>query len=44
MYSNWRGFIGIPLIGSVLGDTGVFYLSAYMVMFNLFSWTLMVLF
>ena len=33
------GFIGIPLIGSVLGDTGVFYLSAYMVMFNLFSWT-----
>ena len=38
MYSNC-GFIGIPLIGSVLGDTGVFYLSAYMVMFNLFSWT-----
>lgn len=38
MYSNC-GFIGIPLIGSTLGDTGVFYLSAYMVMFNLFSWT-----
>lgn len=38
MYSNC-GFIGIPLIGSVLGDTGVFYLSAYMVIFNLFSWT-----
>ena len=38
VYSNC-GFIGIPLIGSVLGDTGVFYLSAYMVMFNLFSWT-----
>ena len=38
MYSNC-GFIGIPLIGSILGDTGVFYLSAYMVMFNLFSWT-----
>ena len=38
MYSNC-GFIGIPLIGSVLGDTGVFYLSAYMVMFNLLSWT-----
>lgn len=38
MYSNC-GFIGIPLIGSVLGDNGVFYLSAYMVMFNLFSWT-----
>ena len=38
MFSNC-GFIGIPLIGSVLGDTGVFYLSAYMVMFNLFTWT-----
>lgn len=38
MYSNC-GFIGIPLIGSALGDTGIFYLSAYMVMFNLFSWT-----
>lgn len=38
IYSNC-GFIGIPLIGSVLGDTGVFYLTAYMVMFNLFSWT-----
>ena len=36
MYSNC-GFIGIPLIGSVLSDTGVFYLTAYMVMFNLFS-------
>ncbi len=38
MYSNC-GFIGIPLIGSVLGDTGVFYLTAYMVIFNLFTWT-----
>ena len=38
MYSNC-GFIGIPLIGSVLGDTGVFYLTAYMVVFNLFTWT-----
>ena len=37
MYSNC-GFIGIPLIGSVLGDTGIFYISAYMVIFNLFSW------
>ena len=27
VYSNC-GFIGIPLIGSVLGDTGVFYLTA----------------
>lgn len=38
MYSNC-GFIGIPLIGSVLGDTGVFYLSAYLVVFNLLTWT-----
>ncbi len=38
MYSNC-GFIGIPLIRSVLGDTGVFYVTAYMIMFNLFSWT-----
>lgn len=38
MYSNC-GFIGIPLISSVLVDTGVFYLTAYMVMFNLFTWT-----
>ncbi len=38
IYSNC-GFIGIPLIGSVLGDSGVFFLTAYMVIFNLFSWT-----
>lgn len=38
IYSNC-GFIGIPLIGSVLGDTGVFYLTAYLVIFNLFTWT-----
>ncbi len=38
VYSNC-GFIGIPLIASILGDTGVFYLTAYMTVFNLFSWT-----
>lgn len=38
VYSNC-GFIGIPLIGSVLGDEGVFYLTAYLVVFNLLSWT-----
>lgn len=38
MYSNCA-FIGIPLINSILGDTGVFYLTAYMVVFNLFTWT-----
>ena len=38
MYSNC-GFVGIPLISSVLGSNGVFFLSAYIVVFNLFSWT-----
>lgn len=38
VYSNC-GFIGIPLLSSVLGDTGVFYLTAYMVTFTIFSWT-----
>ena len=38
VYSNC-GFIGIPLIGSVLGDNGVFYLTAYMVTFTIFTWT-----
>ena len=38
IYSNC-GFIGIPLIYSVLGKEGVFYLTAYMTMFNLFTWT-----
>lgn len=38
MYSNC-GFIGIPLISSVLGDSGVFFITAYMVTFNLFTFT-----
>lgn len=38
VYSNC-GFIGIPLIGSVLGNEGVFYLTAYMTVFNLLTWT-----
>lgn len=38
IYSNC-GFIGIPLIHSVLGNDGVFFLTAYMTVFNLFSWT-----
>ena len=38
VYSNC-GFIGIPLIYSVLGDEGVFYLTAYITLFNVFSWT-----
>ncbi len=38
VYSNC-GFIGIPLINSVLGSEGVFYLSAYIAVFNILSWT-----
>lgn len=38
VYSNC-GFIGIPLVGSVLGNEGVFYLTAYMTVFNLLTWT-----
>lgn len=37
-YSNC-GFIGIPLINSVLGSKGVFFLTAYMTVFNILSWT-----
>ena len=38
MYSNC-GFIGIPLVNSILGSSGVFFITAYMVVFNLFTWT-----
>lgn len=38
MYSNC-GFIGIPLVQSILGGEGVLYLTAYMTVFNIFSWT-----
>lgn len=38
IYSNC-GFIGIPLIDSVLGSDGVFFLTAYIVIFNIFIWT-----
>lgn len=38
VYSNC-GFMGIPLINSVLGSEGVFYLTAYMTVFNVLSWT-----
>ncbi len=38
MYSNC-GFIGIPLVQSILGNEGVLYLTAYMTVFNIFSWT-----
>lgn len=38
MYSNC-GFMGIPLVQSILGSEGVLYLTAYMTVFNLLSWT-----
>lgn len=33
------GFIGIPLVSGIFGYEGVFYLTAYITMFNLFVWT-----
>lgn len=38
IYANC-GFMGIPLVQSILGSEGVLYLTAYMVVFNIFSWT-----
>lgn len=38
IYSNC-GFIGIPLVDGVLGAEGVFYITAYITMLNLFIWT-----
>lgn len=37
-YSNCA-FIGIPLVQAVYGSDGVFYLTAYIAVFNLFMWT-----
>lgn len=38
IYSNC-GFIGIPLVNGILGGEGVFYLTAYITIFNLVVWT-----
>ena len=38
VYSNC-GFMGIPLVQSILGAKGVFYLTAYLVVFNFLTWT-----
>ncbi len=38
VYSNC-GFIGIPLINSLFGSEGVFYLTAYLTVFNVLIWT-----
>ena len=38
VYSNC-GFIGLPLINGILGAEGVFYMTAYITVFNLLIWT-----
>jgi len=38
VYTN-SGFIGIPLVQGVFGSEGVFYLTAYLTVFNLLVWT-----
>ncbi len=38
VYSNC-GFIGIPLIDGILGAEGVFYMTAYLTVFNIFVWS-----
>lgn len=38
VYSNC-GFMGIPLVNSIFGSQGVIYLTAYMLAFNVLSWT-----
>lgn len=38
VFSN-TGYIGIPLIQGIFGKEAVFYLVAYMIAFNIFSWT-----
>ena len=34
------GFMGIPLVLSVVPDDGVFYLTAYMMLYHIINWTL----
>jgi predicted permease len=38
VYSNC-GFMGIPLVSTVLGTTGIFYGTVYLAAFNVFCWT-----
>lgn len=37
-FSN-AGFIGIPLVQSVLGDSSVFYVSIFLALINILQWT-----
>jgi len=38
IYSNC-GFMGIPLINGIYGKEGVFYITAYLTIFNILIWT-----
>ncbi|MBE6902119.1 MAG: AEC family transporter [Ruminococcaceae bacterium] len=38
IYANC-GFMGIPLVKATFGDEGVFYLTGFITVFNLFMWT-----
>lgn len=38
IYTNC-GFMGIPLINGIIGSEGVFYITAYLTVFNLLIWT-----
>ena len=38
-YSNCA-FIGIPLVSGIFGNEGVFYVTSYITMFNIFVWSL----
>ena len=38
IYSNCA-FMGIPLVSALYGSEGVFYLTAFVTVFNLFVWT-----
>lgn len=38
VFSN-AGYMAIPLQQAILGDTGVFYCAAYVIVFNVFLWT-----
>lgn len=37
VFSNC-GYIGIPLVQAVFGDEGVFYVTAYIAVFNVYAW------
>lgn len=38
IYSNC-GYMGLPLLGALYGQMGIFYASIYITIFNIFAWT-----